>query len=108
MTAVYFCIIVAQSCDSSVGIALCYGLEYRGSGVRFPAGAGNYSLNHRVQDGSGAHPASYPMSTRSSFPGGEAIGGVKLTIHLHLMSRSKNEWSYTSTPPIRLHGVVLS
>jgi hypothetical protein len=22
--------------------------------------------------------------------------------------RSKNEWSYTSTPPIRLHGVVLS
>jgi len=21
--------------------------------------------------------------------------------------RSKNEWSYTSTPPIRLHGVVL-
>jgi len=22
--------------------------------------------------------------------------------------RSKNAWSYTSTPPIRLHGVVLS
>jgi len=22
--------------------------------------------------------------------------------------RSKNEWSYTSTPPVRLHGVVLS
>jgi hypothetical protein len=22
--------------------------------------------------------------------------------------RSKNEWSYTYTPPIRLHGVVLS
>jgi hypothetical protein len=28
--------------------------------------------------------------------------------HLHLEPRSKNEWSYTSTPPIRLHGVVLS
>jgi hypothetical protein len=26
----------------------------------------------------------------------------------HLMPRSKNEWSYTSTPPIRLHGVLLS
>jgi len=26
---------------------------------------------------------------------------------LHLVPRSKNEWSYTSTP-IRLHGVVLS
>jgi len=22
--------------------------------------------------------------------------------------RSKNAWNYTSTPPIRLHGVVLS
>jgi hypothetical protein len=32
---------------------------------------------------------------------------MKLTTHLHLLPRSKNEWSYTSTPPIRLHGVVL-
>jgi hypothetical protein len=44
---------------ASVGIALGYGLDDRGSGVRVPAGAGN-------------------------------------------------EWSYSSTPPIRLHGVVLS
>jgi hypothetical protein len=28
--------------------------------------------------------------------------------HLHLVPRSKNEWSYIYTPPIRLHGVVLS
>jgi hypothetical protein len=34
--------------------------------------------------------------------------GVKLTTHSHLMLRSKNEWSYISTPPIRLHGEVLS
>jgi hypothetical protein len=34
--------------------------------------------------------------------------GVKLTTHLHLVPRSKNEWSYTFTHPIRLHGVVLS
>jgi len=33
---------------------------------------------------------------------------VKLTTHLHLVPRSKNEWSYTSsTPPIRLHGVTV-
>jgi len=32
---------------------------------------------------------------------------VKLTIHLHLVPRSKNMWSFTSTPPIRSHGVVL-
>jgi hypothetical protein len=25
-------------------------------------------LDHRVQTGSGAHPASYPMVTKSSFP----------------------------------------
>jgi hypothetical protein len=30
--------------DSSVGIALGYGLDDRGSRVRFPAGAGNFSL----------------------------------------------------------------
>jgi hypothetical protein len=33
---------------------------------------------------------------------------VKLTIHLHLVPRSKNAWSCTSTPLVRLHGVVLS
>jgi hypothetical protein len=32
---------------------------------------------------------------------------VKLTTYLHLVPRSKNGWSYNSTPPIRLHGVVL-
>jgi hypothetical protein len=32
---------------------------------------------------------------------------VKLTIHLHLVPRSKNEWSYTFTPPICFHGVLL-
>jgi hypothetical protein len=63
-----------NSRDSSVDIALGYGLEDRGSRVRFPAGAGNFSLHHRVQNGSGAHPASYPMGTRGSFPGGEASG----------------------------------
>jgi hypothetical protein len=53
--------------DNSVGTALRYGLDGRGSRVRFPAGAGNYSLHHRVQNGSGAHPASYAMGTRCSF-----------------------------------------
>jgi hypothetical protein len=45
-------------------------LDDRGSRVRFPVGAGNFSLHHRVKNGSGAHPASYPMGTRGSFPGG--------------------------------------
>jgi hypothetical protein len=54
---------------SSVGIALGYGPDDRGSRIRFPAAAGNFSLHYRVQNGSGALPASYPMGTRSSFPG---------------------------------------
>jgi hypothetical protein len=42
--------------------------------VRFPAGTENFSLHHRVQNGSGAHPASYPMGTVGSFLGGKAAG----------------------------------
>jgi hypothetical protein len=53
---------------------LGYGLDDRGSTVSFPAGAGNFSLHHRVQNGSEAHPASYPMATRGSFPGDKAAG----------------------------------
>jgi hypothetical protein len=60
--------------DSSVGVALGYGLDNWGSRVRFPAEARDYSLHRRVQNGSGAHPASYPMGTRGSFPGGKAAG----------------------------------
>jgi hypothetical protein len=63
-----------KSHDSSVGIALGYGLDHRGSRVRFPAGSGNFSLHHRVQNGSGTHPTSYPIGTRGSFPGGKAAG----------------------------------
>jgi hypothetical protein len=59
---------------SSVGVALGYGLDDWGSRTRFPAGAGNFSLHHRVQNGSGAHPASYPMGTRGSLLGGKAAG----------------------------------
>jgi hypothetical protein len=63
-----------ESCDSSVGIALGYGLDDRVSRVRFPARTGNFSLHHRVQNGSGAHPASYTMGSKEPFPGGKAAG----------------------------------
>jgi hypothetical protein len=54
--------------------ALGYGLDDRGSRVRFSAGAGSFSLHHRVQNCSGAHPASCPMRTRGSFLGDKAAG----------------------------------
>jgi hypothetical protein len=60
--------------DSSVGIALGYGLDDRGSRVRFPAEAGSFSFHHRIQNDSGTHLASYLMGTRGSFPGSKAAG----------------------------------
>jgi hypothetical protein len=86
---------------------LGYGLDDQSSRVRFPAAVGNFSLHHRVQNGAEAHPASYLFGTRGSFP------GVKLpereADHSSPSSAEvKNACSYTSTPPIGLHGVVLS
>jgi hypothetical protein len=60
---------IYKSRDSSVGIATGWT-----TGVRFPAGARDFSLLHRVQTGSGAHPASYTIGTGGSFPGDKAAG----------------------------------
>jgi hypothetical protein len=70
----YYIVLRYVSRDSSGGIALGYGLDDRGSRVRFPARAGNFSLHHRVQKGSEAHPASYPLDIRGSFSGDKAAG----------------------------------
>jgi len=55
-----------------IGIPQWYSVGW--SGVRFSAGAGNFSLHRRVQTGSGAYLASYPMGNRGCFPGGKAAG----------------------------------
>jgi hypothetical protein len=65
--------ITDKSRDSSVAIETGYGLDDRGSRVRFLAGAGNFSLHHSVQNGSRTHPTSYPMGNRGSFPGDKAV-----------------------------------
>jgi hypothetical protein len=92
-----------KSHDSSVGIALGYGLDDRGSGFRFLAGAGNFSLHHRVKNDSGTHPASYPMGTRGSFPGVKRPGReaehslsssakVKECVELYVHSPNTPSW----------------
>jgi hypothetical protein len=86
-----------KSCDNSVGIALGYGLDCLGSRIRFSAGAGNFSLPHRVQNGSGAHPASYPMGTGGSFPGVKQPG-CEADHSPPSNAEVKNAWSYTSNP----------
>jgi hypothetical protein len=75
--------------------------------VPLPAGTRNFSPHHRVQTGSGAHPASYSTGTRGSFPGvkrptREADNSSPSS------AKVKNAWNCTSTPAIRLLGIVFS
>jgi hypothetical protein len=70
----YIVLICCKSRDSSVSIVLGYGLDNWGSRVQFMAGAGNSSLHHCIQNGSGAHPTSHPLVTRVSFPGSKVAG----------------------------------
>jgi hypothetical protein len=88
--------------DSSVRIALGYGPDDRGYRVRFPAGAGIFSLRHRVQTGSGVHSTSPCRGTGAPFPGNKAACEAD---HSPLSSDEvKNALNYNST----LHGVVLN
>jgi hypothetical protein len=94
--------------DSSVSIATGYGSDNRMIGVRYPEGAGNFfPFHHRVQTGSGVHPASYQMGTGVLSLGIKRPG--READHSSLSSaKVKNAWSYTSTPPMRFHGVVFN
>jgi hypothetical protein len=68
---------------------------------------GNFSLLHRFHTGFGSHPASYQMGGGGPFPWIKRP--KREAYHLPIFSvEVKNTWSYTSTPPIRLHDVVLS
>jgi hypothetical protein len=92
--------------DSSVGIALGYGLDDRGSRVRFPAGLG-ISL-YTTASGTALGPTQPPIQW---VPGTLSLGvkrpGVKLTTHLHLVPRLKISGAIHPLT-LRLHGVVLS
>jgi hypothetical protein len=75
---------------SSVGIATGYGLDEQVSGVRFPVGAGNFSLLHRVQAGSGTHPASYSKCIGSSFPDEVQVFGTTVRIQNYIKDGNKS------------------
>jgi hypothetical protein len=60
---------------SSGSVVSDYGLDDRAIEVRSPTGAEDFSSSPCVQTGSGAHPASYPVGTGGSFPGGKARPG---------------------------------
>jgi hypothetical protein len=90
---------------SSVSIVFDYGLDDRAIGVRSSAEAKDFSSILCVQTGSRAHPASCTMGTGGPFPEAKRGRGVTLTIHTHLVPRSRMSRSYTSSPPKHLHGV---
>jgi hypothetical protein len=69
--------------------------------VRIPVEARDFPLLQNVQTGSGAHRASYSVGT-GTFPRGR---DVKLVDNPPLaIPEVRCEWSYTSAPPICLHG----
>jgi hypothetical protein len=87
------------------GIAQWYSAGVWGGrlGGWIPARAGNFSLHHPVQTGSGVYPASYPMGTRGSFPGVRRPGleadhspsssaEVKECVELYLNSANTPSW----------------
>jgi hypothetical protein len=82
----YFFAITARSGDSSVGIAIGYGLDTGGTGIRSPTVVGEFYLLHSVQISSGPHLASYTMGTGHCFPGVKRQCG-KLSPHLHLVPK---------------------
>jgi hypothetical protein len=96
-----------NSRDSSVGIALVYGLGNRGSRVRLPARLGIFPFSTASRTVLGlTHPAIQWISRALS----AGVKRLERESDHSPPSRAevKNAWSYTSTLPIRLHGVVLS
>jgi hypothetical protein len=59
--------------DITVGIVTDYGLDDQGVGFESEWWQ-EFLLLHIVQNGSGAHPASYPVSTGGSLLWGKAAG----------------------------------
>jgi hypothetical protein len=92
--------LIYNSRDSSVGVALGYGLDDRGSRVRFSAGAGNFSLHHRVQKAT-QNPIQWvpgALSLVVKWPGHEADHSlppnaeVKECVELYLHSPNTPSW----------------
>jgi len=76
-------------------------------GVRIPAETGNFSLHYRVQPA--LEPTQPPIRWLPEAPSlGVKRPGCEADHSPPSSAEVKNAWSYTSTFPIRLHGVVLS
>jgi hypothetical protein len=98
---------VIESQGSRVGIVTGYGLDDQGVGVQVLTEAKNFHLPMY------SRPALGPTQPPIQWVSGALSPGVKRpgreADHSHPASAEvKKTWVYTSTPPIRLHGVVLN
>jgi hypothetical protein len=57
-----------------------------------------FSLLHDIQIGSGAHPASYPISIKSSFPGCKKQPRHEVDYTPPTRVKVKKTWIYMDTP----------
>jgi hypothetical protein len=75
MSILVFWVVGLTPCGHTVSPKRWYLLYLRVEVLRSPTGAEDFSSSLYVQTGSGAHPASYPMGTGGSFPGGKGRPG---------------------------------
>jgi hypothetical protein len=77
-------------------------------GVRFPAGAGNFSLRHHVQTGFEAHPARTIQWVQEAFSLGVKRSGREADRSFPSCAEVKECVELYLHSPTRLHGVGLS
>jgi hypothetical protein len=112
---------MASSYDVLIHVVVCLIVRSHGSLVSIATrlragrpgfdsrlGMWNLLFRHSVQTISGVHPASYPMGFGEILSSGAKWPEYEAKYLSPSSTKVKNTWNYTSTPPIRLHGVALS
>ena len=97
-------LVLTRNLSSRTGLR--YGVYNRGKVIRLLVGKQLYIFSTVLKRLWGAHNFLL-LASRALFPEKEGKGGqcdraVKLALHIHLMTRLENEWSYTSSPPFAL------
>jgi hypothetical protein len=99
---------LSKSRNSSVGIVTELRAGRSGFKGSIPGRDWEFFSSAPCLDLSEAHPASYPVGKLGALSPGVERPGREADHSPPSSADVKNSWSCTSTPPIRLHGVVLN